>query len=247
MGSAWAGRRGPGDGCRPPTLSPHLLPSLLVGHILGVPTTAGGTTMSDTSQGPGWWLASDGKWYPPQPVPQFPPPPPGVYGSQGPGWWQGADGRWYPPQSPFHPPAADLLAKKRVYRRGWFWVLIVVALGFGGCVTIVSVAGVAVDHEAHVEHTVVYSVTGTGTASSVLYRTFQEGNNQYGEATLSNVSLPWSKTVTVSGLITAFDVVATVGIGGGSIECTITEDGRQIAVATATGRLNLATCNAVGK
>jgi hypothetical protein len=28
--------------------------------------------MSDTSQGPDWWLASDGKWYPPQP----PPPPP---------------------------------------------------------------------------------------------------------------------------------------------------------------------------
>ena len=24
--------------------------------------------MSDTSQGPGWWQASDGKWYPPQPV-----------------------------------------------------------------------------------------------------------------------------------------------------------------------------------
>ena len=23
--------------------------------------------MSDMSQGPGWWLASDGKWYPPQP------------------------------------------------------------------------------------------------------------------------------------------------------------------------------------
>jgi hypothetical protein len=22
--------------------------------------------MSDTSQGPGWWLASDGKWYPPE-------------------------------------------------------------------------------------------------------------------------------------------------------------------------------------
>ncbi len=24
--------------------------------------------MSDTSQGEGWWLASDGKWYPPQPA-----------------------------------------------------------------------------------------------------------------------------------------------------------------------------------
>lgn len=31
--------------------------------------------MSDTTQGPGWWLASDGKWYPPQPA-YLPPPPP---------------------------------------------------------------------------------------------------------------------------------------------------------------------------
>ena len=35
--------------------------------------------MSDTSQGPGWWLASDGKWYPPElwtgPPPDGPSPP----------------------------------------------------------------------------------------------------------------------------------------------------------------------------
>ena len=38
--------------------------------------------MSDVSQGPGWWQASDGKWYPPQetateaaPPPAFAPPP----------------------------------------------------------------------------------------------------------------------------------------------------------------------------
>lgn len=34
--------------------------------------------MSDYSQGPGWWQASDGKWYPPQgqagAAPQAPPP-----------------------------------------------------------------------------------------------------------------------------------------------------------------------------
>ena len=30
--------------------------------------------MSDSSQGPGWWLASDGKWYPP--APPAPPAPP---------------------------------------------------------------------------------------------------------------------------------------------------------------------------
>ncbi|MFP4513648.1 MAG: DUF4190 domain-containing protein [Acidimicrobiales bacterium] len=36
--------------------------------------------MSDTSQGPGWWLASDGKWYPPQSAAPPPPPGPGGHG-----------------------------------------------------------------------------------------------------------------------------------------------------------------------
>ena len=71
--------------------------------------------MSDTSQGPGWWVASDGKWYPPQPVVDAPPPPPPAAtvpsvleiaapppatatDSPGPGWWVASDGSWYPPQ-----------------------------------------------------------------------------------------------------------------------------------------------------
>lgn len=41
--------------------------------------------MSDTSQGPGWWQASDGKWYPP------------IDDAPGPGWWLASDGKWYPP------------------------------------------------------------------------------------------------------------------------------------------------------
>jgi hypothetical protein len=32
--------------------------------------------MSDSSQGPGWWLASDGKWYPPEATPAAATPPP---------------------------------------------------------------------------------------------------------------------------------------------------------------------------
>lgn len=32
--------------------------------------------MSDSSQGPAWWLASDGKWYPPEAKPGVPLPPP---------------------------------------------------------------------------------------------------------------------------------------------------------------------------
>ena len=31
--------------------------------------------MSEVSQGPGWWQATDGKWYPPQPPPVYVPVP----------------------------------------------------------------------------------------------------------------------------------------------------------------------------
>lgn len=37
--------------------------------------------MSEASQGPGWWLASDGRWYPPEMHPQYRPPPPPPIGS----------------------------------------------------------------------------------------------------------------------------------------------------------------------
>lgn len=53
--------------------------------------------MSNTSQGTGWWQASDGKWYPPETHPSAPPRPP------------------MPPQAPTHSPAA----KKR---RRWPWI-----------------------------------------------------------------------------------------------------------------------------
>jgi uncharacterized protein DUF4389 len=40
--------------------------------------------MSDVSQGPGWWIASDGKWYPPEQHPNYQPPSaPGEAGSDG--------------------------------------------------------------------------------------------------------------------------------------------------------------------
>jgi uncharacterized RDD family membrane protein YckC len=32
--------------------------------------------MSDISHGPGWWIAADGKWYPPEQHPDYRPPPP---------------------------------------------------------------------------------------------------------------------------------------------------------------------------
>ena len=63
--------------------------------------------MSNTSQGPGWWLASDGKWYPPELHPdasvtiQNAEKMGGSSAPQGPGWWEASDRRWYPPEA--HP------------------------------------------------------------------------------------------------------------------------------------------------
>ena len=54
---------------------------------------------ADTAQGPDWYLATDGKWYPPQPLPTtLATPVVGADVPQGPNWYQATDGRWYPPQ-----------------------------------------------------------------------------------------------------------------------------------------------------
>ena len=74
--------------------------------------------------------------------------------SQGAGWWQAADGKWYPPQ-----PKAP---KKKFYARAWFWVLVVIGLGFAGCIAVVSSASNAIHKADTTKHTVVYTVTGNG-------------------------------------------------------------------------------------
>ena len=63
-----------------------------------------GARMSDTSQGPGWWLASDGKWYPPQSA-STPLPPPAAPGAPTPPTpvWSPAPGPGMPlpPSAPY--------------------------------------------------------------------------------------------------------------------------------------------------
>lgn len=79
--------------------------------------------MSDTSMGPGWWLASDGRWYPPEQAPQAAVPalPANQYAGQYPGG--GAPTMAAPPQQyvhTFEPPKGYRLKKKR----RWPWVVL---------------------------------------------------------------------------------------------------------------------------
>lgn len=178
----------------------------------------------DTRLSQGWWLASDGKWYPPEQAPEAAPPPP-------------------PPARPI---AMQLQKpKKKLTRRPLFWILLVIVLFVGGCSAIVIGAGTAVDHSAHQTHSITYSVTGSGTseASTVTCATVQEGNGQKGESQANNAPLPWSKTITASGVFTEFTVSAQ-NAGSGSVTCTITEVGTVPNTNTATGQFAIATCTA---
>jgi hypothetical protein len=197
--------------------------------------------MSDTSQGPGWWQASDGRWYPPQTITA--PPPLGADVPQGPGWYQASDGKFYPP--PLGSPGTVPI-KKPFYKRVWFWLLIAVVVLFGGCGAILAVGTAAVVHVATKTHSVVYSVTGSGEATAITYATIQQGNGQNGESQVTDVPLPWTKTIVASGLITSFSLSGTVGSEGGTVTCTITEDGRTLSTNTATGAFATANCSSVG-
>jgi signal peptidase I len=77
-----------------------------------------GAGMSDVSQGPGWWVASDGKWYAPELHPAFRTPPPSPS-----------------PQASSPLPSGGLahtgaMAHRRHawYRTWWFWALALLAL-----------------------------------------------------------------------------------------------------------------------
>jgi hypothetical protein len=151
--------------------------------------------------------------------------------SQGEGWYQASDGKWYPPQ----PPAR----KKPIYKRVWFWALVVIALIFGGCSALVGTAAHEVATQASATHTITYSITGNGTAD-VTYDTFNGSNN--GTAQDNNVALPWSKTETSTGFLSVYTLEGQLQ-SGDSITCTITLDGKQIAHSTSSGAFSVASCS----
>ena len=76
----------------PPTSSPSA-----ARHVPETPRTSEAPALLPVPPRPGWWLASDGNWYPPETHPDVEP--------VGPGWWVASDGNWYPPET--HPDAAS--------------------------------------------------------------------------------------------------------------------------------------------
>ena len=89
--------------------------------------------MSDTPQGPGWWEASDGRWYPPQPAPQAPAQPvPQAAVPPGP------PAAPYPPPGPGAPPPYRPPAPNKSGRG------CLIALAIGGVVALLAVVAIVV-------------------------------------------------------------------------------------------------------
>ena len=88
--------------------------------------------MSDTSMGPGWWMASDGRWYSPEQAPgAAPPPPPPQFQMAAPaptltaprtaGYQQPAPMSYAHPGA-YQPPAGYTLQRKK--KRRWPWIVL---------------------------------------------------------------------------------------------------------------------------
>jgi hypothetical protein len=103
--------------------------------------------MTDVSQAPGWWLASDGKWYAPEQHPDYRPPPPpqpssnvvaplpaeGVFATHPPN-------AQVSPANKDAPPEDEKRKSSPLFRQWWFWAIC-------GAVLLIAVAALIVGSE----------------------------------------------------------------------------------------------------
>ena len=154
----------------------------------------------------------------------------------------------YVPRTPQAPPPD--VKKNKLYRRRWLWVVIVLLAGIGGCAVAVGGRGGGAPTKQAAEPTnkIVYSVTGSGspTVSTINYGGVGNGK-QSGQVAVSNVPIPWSKTITAPESLNAFSLTVTNGsVGLSYVTCTISENGELLITNTAKGPYAIAACDAAG-
>jgi hypothetical protein len=133
--------------------------------------------MSDESRGPGWWLAGDGKWYPPppgisEPMPSRPPTPPPAHPP-----YAMNPGAMPPPAPPVIPPSPS--------NRGKYWAMAVVAVALV-IVMLGLVAGLTARHSATTAapdnreyRLVITDIVDAETTNEIFLQTFWEGYQQF--------------------------------------------------------------------
>jgi hypothetical protein len=107
-------------------------------------------------------------------------------------------------------------------KQPWFWALCV-AVGVGALVILVNVLGGTQGGK----HTVVYSVTGTVSKPTIYYY-----DSVQKAQTVNDATLPWTKTVRVTGDAHNYRVGALVKSGSGKLSCSVKIDGKVVATRT---------------
>jgi hypothetical protein len=128
-----------------------------------------------------------------------------------------------------------------------FWVLflagVVLGAAIAGTVVGLIVGGGSSSNAAG--HTITYSVTGCCDPVDIVFGV-PTGSGQRRKAEEGNVALPWSKTVIASGALRGYRVSSGPGVNGGTVTCTVSEDGTVLnehtAWRTAGGGPATATC-----
>jgi len=204
--------------------------------------------MSDTSRELGWWVASDGKWYPPGPdttgttvtqtevreprrTPASARPLPRVW----------AGGKLPTASGNHRRPVAPIPACRRSRSTGRS------RSGYSSSWRSTS-AGARPRSPWPAwpwttSPTVVCTVAGSSQGTAITYATLQEGNGQNGSSEVIAATLPWTRTISASGLVTIYHVSADVGAGGSSVTCSITDNGSLVSEKTAIGAFRSASCN----
>ena len=113
----------------------------------------------------------------------------------------------------------------------------IVALAAAG-LTVGAVTGCAAAQDATGtgNASLTYEVGGSATSASITYST---GGGNIAQET--SATLPWSKTVEVSGMVAGNSVQAQ-NAGGCDISCKITRDGEVVAENTSSGEFAIASC-----
>ncbi|MEU4802185.1 MmpS family transport accessory protein [Actinosynnema sp. NPDC023587] len=125
------------------------------------------------------------------------------------------------------------------------------AAGLVVCVLWVAVFGNALNDDpqsmndlkgqAGKESRVVYEITGSAARASATFTTYSGGDSSSNKEEITK--LPWTKEVTVTGLLSGAGLSAMTGPEGGSVTCKISVDGVEKKTVTATGASAVAACN----
>lgn len=154
-----------------------------------------------------------------------------------------------PPASGLRPLVVPAPVKKKLYKRGWFWIVIVLLAGIGIYAVIGRGGGAPANNATEQTNTIVYSVTGSGTptVSTITYSNVGNEKGQNGQVAVSNAAIPWSKTITAKGPLTDFSLIVQNGsVGLSYVTCTITENGELLTTNTSKGPAAIASCDAFG-